>query len=254
MSSKGETAASAAIYDDRVRKLMDRMTALRPTPEEDPAVRGRDFERSVKELEKKIAKQRESRAQWAADFTAVLKKLQSGAEAELDARKKLGVDLEGELAVLQKLVRRATEEASSARHACDSRLVFKLNTAVETLSDDLERLGALKELECSEELEALVSHDIPRMRDELFSEVALRKELEAKIVAQFSLQTDELAGLLTEDRKKREKKEEEILAAVNATSKGVEAALTRLKADRERSENEILALIEKVIERLRSET
>ena len=253
MSAKTDAPSSALIYDERVKKLMDRMSALHPQNEDDRTGRTRDWERIIQELEKRIAKQREQKAQRTADFAVVLKRVNANVEEELEARKKLEAEFESEVASLQKVARKTTDEMNNMRNACDSRLVFKLNTIVETLNEDLIHLSGAKELEACPELETIISHEIPRIKEELTNDMALRKDLESKILSQFSMQVDELSALIADERKKREKKEEEILSAVNSTSKGFESSLAKIKGEREKSENEILALIEKVIERLKTE-
>lgn len=251
MSGKRDNAPNDQIYEERVKKLIERMSSLQASTEDDRASRTRDFDTIYEDLERKLDKYVENKSQKVSGFTAAIRKLTIGIDEEFENRKKIELELENELASLDKSISRVLNEVSISKNDADSKLVSLLNSTIETLTTDLGRASNTRDLEGNAELEMVISQDIPRLRDELISETALRKDLEGKIVTQFSNQVEELANILAEEKKKREFKEEELVASITAASKSIEASIKKQREEREKSESDVLGLIEKVIDRLK---
>lgn len=240
-------------YEDRVQRLFNRVNNIQSINAEEKQTKLRDIENVLTELAQKISKQKEEKASKLTTLTETMATLSKALEGERERAEKLENTFNSDLLTLEKNFLQSVEEARSLRDESDKRLVTKLNTELEGLQMNLARGLGSERFEGQEELEQLIETDIPRVQAELANESALRKELEGKILEQFLEQVNELRALHEEEKKTRETKEEELVEAINVISKEVEDGLKKQKDERERNEENILELVEKVIERLKTD-
>ncbi len=70
-------------------------------------------------------------------------------------------------------------------------------------------------------MEAYINEDIPKLRDQVENEVALRKEIEDRIYEQFMEQIDDLHESCEQERKQREATEEELISILKNIASNV---------------------------------
>lgn len=240
-------------YQDRVQRLFDRVNSIQKITKEDKKVKIQDLERVVKDLETKILSQRKEKNTKISTFRETIKTMQDALELESQNREKLENGLNSQINNLDKNCAKILEDAKYLRDDTDRNLVTKLNNSIDLLQEEISKNLMNKNFEKNEELEQLMEKDLPKIQYELANESAMRKELENKILDQFMNQIGELNNLLVEEKKKREIKEEEILNGINTISKDIENSLQKQREEREKNEENILELVEKVIDRLKTD-
>jgi hypothetical protein len=161
-----------------------------------------------------------------------LKALKTTFEEEERRRIALEETLENNTANLEKACKKLIEVNSKEGLEADKRLSAKLNRQIEALFADVSKqLGGMPVLE-NPELNMLISEEIPRLRKEMSHEIMLRRELENRILEQFTEQISDLQADFIEERKAREAKEEELVNYLKKISVDIENNLHRERIER----------------------
>lgn len=240
-------------YEDRIQRLFNRVNTIQSATTEEKHNKLKEMEQILEDLEKKLESQKAEKAGRLNTFGSTIHTLNRLLDEEREKGERIESNFNQELLNLEKAFGKSIEEARLLRDESDQRLVSKLNKEIETLQYELARNFQTNNFEGKEELEQLVDTDIPRIQNEIASESAIRRELEAKILEQFMEQIQELREIFEDEKKQREAKEEELVLAINTIAKEIDDALKKQKDEREKNEESILELVEKVIERLKSD-
>lgn len=240
-------------YEERIQRLFNRVNNIQTVTSQEKQSKLKEIEKILEELESKLDKQKTEKVNKLNTFTSTIQSLNRILDEERDKNERVESNFNQELLNLEKAFGKSIEEARLLRDESDQRLVSKLNKEIEGLQYELAKNFQTNHFEGKEELEQLVETDIPRIQNEIVAESSIRRELEAKIVEQFMEQIQELREIFEDEKKQRECKEEELVLAINTIAKEIDEAIKKQKEEREKNEENILELVEKVIERLKSD-
>ena len=132
---------------------------------------------------------------------------------------------------LERNCKKYIEEFVKDQLESDKRIFGKLTSQIEGLQTEVQHEYKARG-NTEQYLQAILIDELPQLREEIASEIGLRKELEQKIEEQFLEQINDLKITFEEERHERESKEEELLAVLKAVSQRVQDALNRTKKER----------------------
>lgn len=133
---------------------------------------------------------------------------------------------------LEEICKKIIQKNSAEQLELDKKLSGKLNKQVEQLFNEVNKqLGGFPVAE-NPELNMLISEEIPKLRKEMSHEIMLRRELENRILEQFTEQISDLQADFIEERKAREAKEEELVNYLKKISVDIESNLHRERIER----------------------
>eukprot|EP01017_Pseudomicrothorax_dubius_P042032 TRINITY_DN6809_c0_g1_i1.p1 TRINITY_DN6809_c0_g1~~TRINITY_DN6809_c0_g1_i1.p1 ORF type:complete len:167 (+),score=72.64 TRINITY_DN6809_c0_g1_i1:343-843(+) len=159
-----------------------------------------------------------------------------------------------ELSNVERNCRRLIDNAIKERIESEKKFVGKISLQLDNISNEIHKELASKALPSENYLAFYLNEEIPRLREALETEVALRKEIEAKILEQFTDQINDLRDTFDAERKEREVREEEVIAILKNIATRVSDNITKMRREREKNEEVLVQLVEKIIQKLRKET
>ena len=133
---------------------------------------------------------------------------------------------------MEKACKKFVEVNSRQRLEEDRKLSARLNGQIDQLYSDINKQLGGSPVQENPELNLLISEEIPKLRKELSHEIMLRRELENRILEQFTEQISDLQTDFMEERKTREAKEEELVNYLKKISVDIENALHRERIER----------------------
>lgn len=132
----------------------------------------------------------------------------------------------------------------------DKELVSQVNNTSDALNL---LLSDLSNPPNSEELQRLLSHDLPSARAIIQEEQSRREAAEEQLAAEFKKRVQVLQGKLEDEKVERQSEEEQILEMIKSMALGFEEKIQTQVEERGQNEENLLGLVEQVVERLKSD-
>jgi len=106
----------------------------------------------------------------------------------------------------------------------------KINRQIENLAKDLS--NELSKQDAQSYLQHFLDEDLPRLREDLNTEIANRKDMETKIYDQFMGQIAELHENFDKDKKEREKRADEFMEVLKRFSDNISEDIANSREER----------------------
>lgn len=200
-------------------------------------------------MKKKIDEHQRSRQDRFDQLLTKLRDLQNLLEDDVGIRSNMESDLFSDLKTLEKNCKIMTDTSLKEAEEQNKRFLTKINKQIDQVSSDI--ANELNKQDGQIYLQSFIDDTLPKLKDELETEVITRREIESKIIEQFMEQINELNESLEDERKERERRSEHFMQLLKKVAARVGDNLNKSRGEREKNEEMMVGLIEKVVERIK---
>lgn len=238
-------------YTERINRLFQRLSNIQTDVEEEKVNRYKALETILINLEQKVEEINKSKLERHEQLLEKVKFLQGSLEENVNARQKIESELGSDLKALQANCKTIIEASNIDHDEQNKKFLGKINRQIENLAKDLS--NELSKQDAQSYLQHFLEEDLPRLREDLNTEIVSRKDMETKIYDQFMGQIGELHENFEKDKKEREKRADEFMEVLKRFSDNISEDISNSREEREKNNEMLLNLVENVVERIKKE-
>jgi len=238
-------------YSDRVNKLFQRISNIQTDVEDEKNNRFKALRTVLINFEKKIEEHQRSRQERCDQLAAKLKDLTQLLEEDINIRSGMETDLLVDLKGLEKNCKIMIESSLKDAEESNKKFLSKINKQIDNVAGDIQ--AELSKQDAPQYFQQYLDDVLPKLKDDIETEIITRKEIESKIFEQFTDQINELNESLEDERKERERRSEYFMQLLKKVATRIGENISKSRNEREKNEEMMVGLIEKVVDRIRKD-
>jgi len=238
-------------YSDRVNKLFQRISNIQTDVEEEKNNRFKALKTVLINFEKKIEEHQRSRQERFDQLQSKLKDLHGLLEEDINIRSNMETDLLVDLKGLEKNCKMMIESSLKEAEDSNKKFLSKINRQIDQVAGDIQT--ELNKQDAPIYFQQYLDETLPKLKDDIETEILTRKDIETKILEQYTEQINELNEGLEEERKERERRSEYFMQLLKKVASRIGDNIGKSRGEREKNEEMVISLIEKVVERIRKD-